>query len=158
MRNFCILLLSCLLLLSCNNFSNKKNSTNDYLSVENIKEIVAKEIMESEYYQQFYVIDSPKYDERVKDVTWGEIFLVEDMSVEKQNYEKKDYYLVSGVLSNGQVVALETIDARTGKFREGANLLSKKADQLVIMSPNECKNYLQSLGHKVNEFSTVPSL
>ncbi len=155
MRNFSVLLLFCLIFLSCHSVNNKKSTINDYISVESVKEIVSKEIMESEYYQQFYVIDSPKYDERVKDVTWGDVFLVEDISAGEHNNGNMDYYLVSGVLPSGQVVALATIDAKTGKFREGANLLSEKSDKLVIMTPNECKNYLQTQGYEVNDIYPV---
>ena len=64
-----------LLFFSCNKFSAALPDKN-IISENEAKEIVAKEIAESDYYQQYYVLDSEKFDNRVYDITWGETILV----------------------------------------------------------------------------------
>lgn len=59
---------------ACNN-SEKEITKFSFITEECAKEIVAKDIMESDYYQQYYVLSSPKFDERVYDITWGKQYL-----------------------------------------------------------------------------------
>ena len=80
------LIISCF--FACNN-SEKEITKLSFITEESAKEVVAKDIMESDYYQQYYVLSSPKFDERVYDITWGETVFISVLPDGKLHKEKK---------------------------------------------------------------------
>lgn len=122
-----------LLFFSCNKFSAALPDKN-IISENEAKEIVAKEIAESDYYQQYYVLDSEKFDNRVYDITWGETILVNVVPDGKIFKKETKYYILNGTLPSGQVLAAQTVDAYTGELLDGVSLLEEGSDELKIIS------------------------
>ena len=87
-KNLC-LLISFVLLTSCSNLA-KVTHTKGFITEEEAKEIVAKDIMESAYYQKYYVTTSEKFDKRVYDITWGKTILVTIIPDEKDIQKKEN--------------------------------------------------------------------
>ncbi|MBQ6781825.1 MAG: hypothetical protein IJP62_11455 [Treponema sp.] len=133
-------------LISCSEIS-KVSSDNKCISEKDAKEIVAREIAESDYYQQFYVVSSEKYDERVTDITWGDVVLVSVIPDGRFFEEETKYYLLTGVLSNGQVLVAQTVNAFTGELMDGVLLASEDSDRLALASVNSVSNYVSRTGY-----------
>ena len=64
-----LILFAVILLTSCSNLA-KVTHTKGFITEEEAKEIVAKDIMESAFYQRYYVLSSPDFDKRVYDIIW----------------------------------------------------------------------------------------
>ena len=141
-----LILFAVILLTSCSNLA-KVAHTKGFITEEEAKEIVAKDIMESAYYQRYYVLSSPDFDKRVYDITWGKTILVTIIPDGKMYKEEGKYYVLTGVLSSGQVLAVQTVDAYTGKLNDSAILLHESARKLLIISEEESKNYVRNCGY-----------
>ena len=92
-----LILFAVILLTSCSNLA-KVTHTKSFITEEEAKEIVAKDIMESAYYQKYYVTTSEKIDKRVYDITWGKTILVTIVPDGKMYKEEGKYYVLTGVL------------------------------------------------------------
>ncbi|MFA6856827.1 MAG: hypothetical protein WCR31_06420 [Treponema sp.] len=103
-------------------------------------------ISESDYYQQYYVTTSKDYDERVVDITWGDTVLVTAIADGRMYQNEKKYYLLTGVLPDGQVLSAQTVDAETGKLMDGALLVDKESDILRLASASQCSDYAARFG------------
>lgn len=143
-----------LLFFSCNKFSAELPDKN-IISENEAKEIVAKEIAESDYYQQYYVLDSEKFDNRVYDITWGETILVNVVPDGKIFKKETKYYILNGTLPSGQVLAAQTVDAYTGELLDGVSLLEEGSDELKIISKDEAENYMSRLAYNTKNIEVV---
>ena len=141
-----LILFAVILLTSCSNLA-KVTHTKGFITEEEAKEIVAKYIMESAYYQKYYVTTSEKFDKRVYDITWGKTILVTIIPDGKRYTEEGKYYVLTGVLPSGQVLAVQTVDAYTGKLKDSAILLHENARKLLIISEEDSKNYARNCGY-----------
>ena len=141
-----LILFAVILLTSCSNLA-KVTHTKGFITEEEAKEIVAKDIMESAYYQKYYVTTSEKFDKRVYDITWGKTILVTIVPDGKMYKEEGKYYVLTGVLPSGQVLAVQTVDAYTGKLKDSAILLHENARKLLIISEEDSKNYARNCGY-----------
>ena len=134
MTAFCAAVLQ---FVSCSN--QVKNVKSALISADEAKEIVAKEFEESDYHQQYYVVMSDKFDDRVYEISWGEPVLVRVIPDGKLYSEESYYYLLTGILPTGQVLATQTVDAVTGKMLTGS--LLKGLDQSgrnILLTFNNC--------------------
>jgi len=93
------------------------NRSNKILSIQEVKGIVSKHIIENEYYQKFYSVDSTEFDPRVREISMLDPILVRNLS--PSSAVPGDYYIVNGTLLDGQLLAAEAIDAVSGSFIEG---------------------------------------
>ena len=141
MTAFCAAVLQ---FVSCSN--QVKNVKSALISADEAKEIVAKEFEESDYHQQYYVVTSDKFDDRVYDISWGEPVLVRVIPDGKLYSEESYYYLLTGILPTGQVLATQTVDAVTGKMLTGSLLIGDESDVLKLAPPAECIEYCARLG------------
>lgn len=138
-----------LLFFSCNKFSAELPDKNI------ISENEAKEIAESDYYQQYYVLDSEKFDNRVYDITWGETILVNVVPDGKIFKKETKYYILNGTLPSGQVLAAQTVDAYTGELLDGVSLLKNGSDELKIISKDEAEDYMSRLAYNTKNIEVV---
>ena len=152
-KNLC-LLISFVLLTSCSNLA-KVTHSKGFITEEEAKEIVAKHIMESAYYQRYYVLSSPDFDKRVYDITWGKTILVTIIPDGKMYKEEGKYYVLTGVLPSGQVLAAQTVDAYTGKLMTGSILVDENARKIVLISDEEAKDYAARYGYNSNNVEIV---
>ncbi|MCK9170484.1 MAG: hypothetical protein M0P01_08730 [Treponema sp.] len=141
--------------LSCSNSMKSSSSGNGIISEDEAKKIVAKDIAESDYYQQYYVTTSKKYDERVAGITWGNTVLVTVIPDGRMYQSGKKYYLLTGVLPDGQVLAAQTVDAQTGQLEEGALLIDKESDILRLASASQCSDYAARMGYAAKNIEAV---
>lgn len=141
--------------MSCSNNSKTSLEKGAIISEEKAKEIVANDIIESEYYQQYYVKSSPKFDERVMDITWGKTILITIIPDGKLYKSIDKYYLITGILPDGQVLAAQTVNAYTGKLMDGAILTDKEADILRIATEEECSRYLSDNNYSVKNMEAI---
>ena len=148
------LLISFVLLTSCSNLA-KVTHSKGFITEEEAKEIVAKDIMESAYYQKYYVTTSEKFDKRVYDITWGKTILVTIIPDGKMYKEEGKYYVLTGVLPSGQVLAAQTVDAYTGKLMTGSILVDENARKIVLISDEEAKDYAARYGYNSNNVEVV---
>lgn len=139
---------------ACNN-SEKEITKFSFITEECAKEIVAKDIMESDYYQQYYVLSSPKFDERVYDITWGETVFVSVLPDGKMYKDKKFYYLITGVMPDGQVLGMQTVNAVTGELENGALLLDSNSNKMYMATQKQCSEYASSLGYKAQDLEAI---
>lgn len=139
---------------ACNN-SEKEITKFSFITEECAKEIVAKDIMESDYYQQYYVLSSPKFDERVYDITWGETVFVSVLPDGKMYKDKKFYYLITGVMPDGQVLGMQTVNAVTGELENGALLLDSNSNKMYMATQKQCSEYASSLGYKSQDLEAI---
>ena len=123
-----------------------KNVKSALISADEAKEIVAKEFEESDYHQQYYVVTSDKFDDRVYEISWGEPVLVRVIPDGKLYSEESYYYLLTGIMPTGQVLATQTVDAVTGKMLTGSLLIGDESDVLKLVPPAECIEYCTRLG------------
>ena len=140
--------------MACNN-SEKEIAKLSFITEEFAKEVVAKDIMESDYYQQFYVLSSPKFDERVYDITWGETVFISVLPDGKLHKEKKFYYLITGVMPDGQVLGIQTVNAITGELENGALLLNSNSNKMYMATQKQCSEYASSLGYITNDLEAI---
>lgn len=154
MKNLLLFLLFQFLIFSCKNVSSVSVGK-ELISEAKAKEIVAKEIAESDYYQQYYVLDSEKFDERVYDISWGKTVLVNVIPDGKLFKKETKYYIINGVLPSGQVLAAQTVDAYTGELLDGVSLLEDNSDELKIISTEEAENYVSSLAYNSKNIEAV---
>ena len=111
--------------------------------------------MESAYYQKYYVTTSEKFDKRVYDITWGKTILVTIIPDGKRYTEEGKYYVLTGVLPSGQVLAAQTVDAYTGKLMTGSILVDENARKIVLISDEEAKDYAARYGYNSNNVEIV---
>ena len=149
-----LILFAVILLTSCSNLT-KVTHTKGFITEEEAKEIVAKDIMESAYYQKYYVTTSEKFDKRVYDITWGKTILVTIIPDGKRYTEEGKYYVLTGVLPSGQVLAVQTVDAYTGKLMTGSILVDENARKIVLISDEEAKDYAARYGYNSNNVEIV---
>ena len=149
-----LILFAVILLTSCSNLA-KVTHKKGFVTEEEAKEIVAKDIMESAYYQKYYVTTSEKFDKRVYDITWGKTILVTIIPDGKRYTEEGKYYVLTGVLSSGQVLAAQTVDAYTGKLMTGSILVDENARKIVLISDEEAKDYVARYGYNSNNVEIV---
>ena len=149
-----LILFAVILLTSCSNLA-KVTHTKGFITEEEAKEIVAKDIMESAYYQKYYVTTSEKFDKRVYDITWGKTILVTIIPDGKRYTEEGKYYVLTGVLPSGQVLAAQTVDAYTGKLMTGSILVDENARKIVLISDEEAKDYAARYGYNSNNVEIV---
>ena len=135
------------LFISCLDYSNAIG-TKKIISEDEAKEIVAKDIAESGYYQEYYVLSSPKFDPRVRDISWGKTVLVSIIPDGKLKKEADKYYLLSGVLPSGQVLVMKTVNAYTGQLLDGALLVDDNADSLIMATQEDCIEYARNMGYE----------
>jgi hypothetical protein len=149
-----LILFAVILLTSCSNLA-KVTHTKGFITEEEAKEIVAKDIIESAYYQKYYVTTSEKFDKRVYDITWGKTILVTIIPDGKRYTEEGKYYVLTGVLPSGQVLAAQTVDAYTGKLMTGSILVDENARKIVLISDEEAKDYAARYGYNSNNVEIV---
>ncbi|MBP3450517.1 MAG: hypothetical protein J6K22_08660 [Spirochaetaceae bacterium] len=149
-----LLFLVTICFMACNN-SEKEIAKLSFITEEFAKEVVAKDIMESDYYQQFYVLSSPKFDERVYDITWGETVFISVLPDGKLHKEKKFYYLITGVMPDGQVLGIQTVNAITGELENGALLLNSNSNKMYMATQKQCSEYASSLGYITNDLEAI---
>lgn len=117
----------------------------DIISAEEAKEVIAKYIQESDDYQKLYTVGSLQFDSRVSDISWGDPILVRILPDGTIYLETSYYYVLTGILSDGQVLAAQTVNAQTGKRMEGALFTSETADVIRMATPTEAISYSRSL-------------
>lgn len=142
------------LLLSCTN-SSKVLPNEKCISEKTAKEIVAKEISESDYYQQYYVTTSDKFDDRVLDITWGDTVLVSAIPDGRFFTKEEKYYILTGVLPDGQVLAAQTVNAHTGELMDGALLINENSDVLRIATESQASEYAAGMGYPAEYIEAV---
>lgn len=148
-----ILCIAVLQFVSCSN--QIKNVNTSLISADDAKEIVAKEFSESDYYQKYYVVTSDKFDDRVYKISWGEPVLVRVIPDGKLYNEETYYYLLTGILPNGQVLVTQTVDAISGKLLLGSLLIGEEADVLKLASSSKCIEYCNKLGFDAKNAEAV---
>ena len=131
-------------ILGCDSKNIAKSHNGELLSEQEAMNIVANFIRNSEYLSDYYLKDSDKYDSRVEELSWGEPILI-DVIADGVKYQKNTkYYLLTGVLPNGQVLIAQTINAYTGALMDGAIFVDENSDKLVIAKKSACLNYAAS--------------
>lgn len=150
-----VFLLVGIFFVSCSNISKSDSGNSEYISEKQAKEIVAKEVSESDYYQQFYVLSSEKFDERVSDISWGESVLVSVIPDGKFFKEAEKYYLLTGVLSDGQVLVAQTVNAKTGELMDGVLLNDENSDILSLASKTQATDYAARMGYSAENIEAV---
>lgn len=143
------------LLISCTNITRADSNNDSYISERQAKEIVSKAISESDYYQQFYILDSEHFDERVYDISWGETVLVSIIPDGRFFKEYGKYYLFTGVLSNGRVLIAQTVNAKTGELMDGVLLNDENSDVLTLASKNQTSAYAARMGYSQENIEAI---
>ncbi len=150
-----------ILLLLVFNFLNSCGSkqlvkkTGELLSKEEVMQIVAEHVMKSAYLQDYYVIGSENYDSRVESISWGEPILVDVIADGRKYTKNTKYYLLTGVLPDGQIMAAQTINAYSGYLMDGAYFIDEDSDKLLIAEKDDFVDYANSRGLTVFDIEPV---
>lgn len=129
--------------------------TGELLSKEEAMQIVAEHVMKSAYLQDYYVIGSENYDPRVESISWGEPILIDVIADGRKYTKNTKYYLLTGVLPDGQIMAAQTINAYTGSLMDGAYFIDEDSDKLLIAEKDDFVDYANSRGLTVFDIEPV---
>lgn len=130
--------------VSCGKDVNIQSAPNtpSLISIEEAQNIVAENLATTEYYSQYYLLDSPNFDERVREITWGPVKLIRIIPDGKIYKEEMYYYLLAGVLSDGRMLAANTVNAVTGKILSGQLWVNERADYIKMASEEQAVEYV----------------
>jgi len=113
--------------------------TDNILSVEEAKECVIRDIIESGYaLPEGEVLQEHPY---LSNVNWGPVIFVENIGTEGRH---KYYYVFYGQMPDGAVAVHEAVDAQTGEVFRGGMISYSSTEKVFVLSPEEARAYAVS--------------
>lgn len=118
------------------------NAVKNIISVEDAKEKVVRDIIESGYARSNGMVLGKPETTYLKEVEWGPVIFVENLK--ENDLYPKYYYLFYGQMPDGSLPAVQAVDAQTGEVFKGGVMNYHENRKIFLLTPSEITTYVKN--------------